>query len=68
METIYLYFLDPTVSLAAYKYILVITDSVTRYACAFPNRNGDAKTVAQKIIKLGCTFGFLKIILHNRRT
>lgn len=59
-------FLGPITQSNGYKYVLVCTDSCTRYAFAVPCRNADAKNVAQKLLELSYTYGFPSIITHDR--
>ncbi len=66
MTRLILDFLGPLNSSFGYKYILVATDSCTRYAFTTPCRNADADTVAQKLLDLSYTYGFPLIITHDR--
>ncbi|WP_368854703.1 integrase catalytic domain-containing protein, partial [Klebsiella pneumoniae] len=66
MDRIILDFVGPITQSNQYKYILVATDSTTRYCFATPCRNADAKTVAQKLIDLSCTYGYPSVITHDR--
>lgn len=50
------------------KYILMVTDSTTRMLFATPCRSCDAKTVANKLIALFCTYGYPREIMHDAGT
>ena len=43
-------FLGLEVSKGGFQYILMVTDHFTKYACAFPMRNLETKTVAKVLM------------------
>ena len=47
LELVCLDFLSLETAVGGYNSILVVTDHFTRYACAYPSRNQEAKTVAK---------------------
>lgn len=49
-----------------YSYILVITDTSTRYAISIPCRNMEANTVAEKLLDVFTIFGFPEVITHDQ--
>lgn len=50
------------------KYILIVTDSTTRMLFATPCRTCDARTVADKLMNLFCSYGFPREIVHDAGT
>ena len=50
MELVCMDFLSLETAVGGYQSILVVTDHFTRYACAFPTRNQEAKTVAKILV------------------
>lgn len=51
-----------------HSYILVITDTSTRYAISLPCRNMEANTVADKLLEVFTIFGFPEVITHDQGT
>lgn len=68
MTRITIDFLGPITQSNNFKYVLIVTDSCTRYSFAVPCREADAKTVAQKLLDLSYSYGFPKVITHDRGT
>lgn len=50
LELVCMDFLSLETSTGGHQYVLVITDHFTKYACAFPTRNQEAKTVAKILV------------------
>jgi transposase InsO family protein len=50
MELVCIDFLSLETAVGGFDSILVVTDHFTRYACAFPTRNQEAKTVAKLLV------------------
>ena len=67
-ERIQIDVLGPVTPSNRYRYILTITESLTRYAFAFPLVTADAKSIAKCLIKLFCTYGVASIIMSDRGT
>lgn len=51
MELVCMDFLSLETAVGGYNSILVVTDHFTRYACAFPTRNQEARTVAKVLME-----------------
>ena len=59
MELLAIDFLSLEKGKGGYEHVLVVTDSFTKYSCAFPTRNQQASTVAKLLWeKILVHFGF----------
>lgn len=67
-EKISMDFLEGLPSSQGYTNILVMVDSNSRFALAFPTRNLTAETVAKHVLKVSFMFGVPKVIISDRGT